>query len=730
MQNPKRSLIILLVTFSLVALYFVLGSELMLKADASGGVFTSTKHGGGTVDGEPHVGVDRSVNPDHFPYYNSNEAGAGKYESGECSHCHEPHASFGASSEVPPLKEPLPTGGPTAYILMQDTYNSATEGENSNLCWYCHEEINWDPFYGGGIGRWKFYQGKDLYNLSGHANASVDFAWPGAGVATDLFPRRDRSGYAAANDESCVNCHTPHGIGGTGIDIGAQTTTNYTASAAEPGSNVVQRQLIAREEALCLRCHDSDGPAAADIHTDINNRVNSTTGSSSIASGHAVRSYFQKHNLFNEDDFNRVSGWNSADWHVECTDCHNPHRATKGPADATKAYSFQRSGDIPSYNTNRGGGDTTAGQVEISDANLGVWGLTVNAASLSDGTPYSTSYDGPTDEPTYVYELCLKCHSVWGGALDNTSPSTTRSVANTPVTTPFTDVGAEFDPDNCNSGNGAIHPLFAKGCNQPPTGANSAWTGAGRRADIPTVDEFSQNFVPPWTKDSFVTCVDCHRGNAAGPYGPHGSTRPFILATLDTSITYDICTDGGPGACTGTATVDYSTYYPAGGKAGEELSGKDPNNLCLNCHRVDIYGFFSQADDPGYHAFSRHSHPADAGLSGGGGGGQAFQTTQPRGIVCLLCHGGRILGGIHGLDTSVARGQNSEGAPAGANAGLRFIYGTKWRGYDKATTAVNGVCYRGADAVPSSPNGTGGTFAVCTQHGDDSASSGTANYDY
>lgn len=716
MRNPKRFLIILIATFALVALYLVSGSNIVPKADATGGAFTDTKHGGGTVDGEIHAGVDRSVNPENFPYYNSDEAGAGKYQSGECSHCHEPHSSFGGEGT-----DPLPTGGPTDYILMESSYNSAVEGENSNLCWYCHEEINWDPFFGGGIGRWKFYQGQSLFELSGHATASTSFAWPGTGGG-EVFPRRDRSGYAAANDESCVNCHTPHGVGGTGVDTGAQTTANYTANASDPGTTLIPRQLIAREEALCLRCHDADGPAGADIHTEINKRVNSTTGDNALASGHAVRSYFQKHNLNSEDDFSRVPGWNSANWHVECTDCHNPHRATKGPNDAAKAYSFQRS--TAAFNTNRGA-SITGGQVEISDANLGVWGITVTD---SDSTPYSVTYGAIKDEPDYVYELCLKCHSAWGGALNNIAPSTTRDAVNqgTPVDTPFTDVGIEFDPDNCLSGNGAIHPVFAKGCNQPTAGLNSAWSAAGRRDGS---DDLSQTFVPPWTFDSYVTCIDCHRGgpdDTVDAIGPHGSTRPFILATLDTDISFTYCTDAGPGACATTATVDYATYNPS-----NALASSDPNNFCLNCHRADVYGFSGQGNGnyPPRRTLSRVNHPADGASGGGSGKGQSFNDVTARGIVCLLCHGGRLLGGIHGMDTSVARGQNSEGAPEGTDAGLRFLYGAKWRGYTKATTGTAGTCFRGLATTPSSPNG-GAAFDTCTNHAGNSGNAGFANYDY
>src|SRR3990170_7994985 len=110
-------------------------------AIATGGSFPYTKHGGGTTDGvAPYdfgngPGVDRAVNPDYGTYYNNLNTEAGKYKGGECTQCHEPHASFGGS-EAPPS-----TGGdagPDPYLALRE-YGTSTN--YANLCWYCHENM-------------------------------------------------------------------------------------------------------------------------------------------------------------------------------------------------------------------------------------------------------------------------------------------------------------------------------------------------------------------------------------------------------------------------------------------------------------------------------------------------------------------------------------------------------------------------------------------------------------
>lgn len=732
-------------------LYFGINLKTIPDAFATGGAFPSTKHGGGTVDGIKFTGINRATGGDVASYFGDNPE-AGDYQPGECAHCHEPHASFGGN-EPPPNSilynsemSSTEAAGPDPYLLFGAFDSGAAQGTYSKLCWYCHEKMSLGiPPNPPGYGYWGFYQGKTKYQASSHST-SINFKYPGiqtgdTAAGTEPWPRRSRTGLSTGNIGSCLNCHTPHGISGSANypnDAVAPNTTNPSYGVSSTATGLIPRQLIAWEEALCLRCHDSDGTTGAgtapNIKIQIDNRVTDTIPASSLASGHAVRKYFNLHNLANESTAaKRVSGWNaSPNWHVECTDCHNPHLVSKGPREAAKTYVFQASGKLATYNTNRtsAGVDTTSGPILIANANKGMWGVSMtNAAGAYNVTP-------TVIEPvTYMYELCLKCHSTFGfGASPPNAPSTTRLATpnnGTPLNAPFTDVSKEFDSDNCGA-NGAIHPVFAQGCNQPVNTAYTVgWTGAGRRDGTgnPTITGGLSNiFVPPWDKQSYITCVDCHADSVGSstPRGPHGSSQQFILRKLDTSITYDYCTVASPG-CT-PATVDYNTYTDGGTKV---LKTEDPNNFCLNCHRADVYGFQGQGVYPPYNALSRLKHPVDGAPSGSGGAGQSFKgaSTPPRGIVCMRCHGGRIIGGIHGINTTNALGQlPAEGAPWGTDAGLRFLYGETWRGYTKATTVVNGTCFRTKSTLYN-----GVEFNTCGQHADSSAagaSTGLANYDY
>src|SRR3972149_6708562 len=64
-----------------------------------------------------------------------------------------------------------------------------TSANYATLCWYCHENINYNPSLGGGAGYWGFYHGKAVYEDSSHYKSSV-FSWPGTtGHPTTILPR-------------------------------------------------------------------------------------------------------------------------------------------------------------------------------------------------------------------------------------------------------------------------------------------------------------------------------------------------------------------------------------------------------------------------------------------------------------------------------------------------------------------------------------------------------------
>jgi predicted CXXCH cytochrome family protein len=555
MHIRTRYKILFGVTIVLAALYLVTDFKSVPDADATGGAFTSTKHGGADVDSEPNDGVDRSVHPDVGAFY-YDDSEAGEYKPGECNHCHEPHASFGGIE--PP------------YLLFRDNDN--------DLCWYCHENINFDPIFGGGVGRWRFYQGETIFTASSHG-LSTSFTWPGDDglVSPSTIWPRDRV-RPNADRYKCINCHTPHGIlGASGnvydSDAVPASVQSDTAKPAIETAYLIPRQAIAWEEALCLNCHDSGGPALQGgsqfTTTNVKEQLTKTYN-------HPVTDTTKSgiHNLKDED--NPSTGWFSSNVHSECTDCHNPHVAG-GYGSTSTTFPFgivhQPSGTT-TWNTNRG---TRTQPVLVGPVNEGAWGIDVTESSGSIGSRIDALSATFGDK---LYNLCLKCHSSFGMTANSVASSSASDLATDEGFAEWTSLNEnrylQDLEDNFKTSNTGYHPVFGQGKNLPSTGANSNWSGAGRRDDIKNEFTLSQTFVPPWRHTDTVTCVDCHEDEASTvgsgspsystPRGPHGSSRYFILRELDCNITYDICDDAG---CTTTSTIDYSTYLPTGGNASE-----------------------------------------------------------------------------------------------------------------------------------------------------------------
>jgi hypothetical protein len=153
----------------------------------------------------------------------------------------------------------------------------------------------------------------------------------------------------------------------------------------------------------------------------------------------------------------------------------------------------------------------------------------------------------------------------------------------------------------------------------------------------PNLGTFSQTFVSPWGPGSTVTCSDCHASDTSGdPAGTHGSANKWILRGNETG--------------TGDAAV-----------------------FCFNCHKYDVY------DENGTsQTLSRVSHPIN---------GQHIVPPQ-NGIYCMNCHGGAVLGGMHGTSAGV-------GPDGGVDElGYRFLNGASITGITHGTTSKNsGGCW-------------------------------------
>lgn len=147
-------------------------------------------------------------------------------------------------------------------------------------------------------------------------------AWSGAGI--DPWPHTE---YSTVAENACRNCHMPHEAGNP------ERLLNYLA-----------------EEDNCLVCHNGN-VAATDIEGDLIKMY-----------GHTVQDFTGDHDA--REDFESL-----VTAHVECVDCHNPHRTNADPGNAPV----------------------------VSGSELGVSGISSSGVAIA--------------ESNFQYEICYKCHA-------------------------------------------------------------------------------------------------------------------------------------------------------------------------------------------------------------------------------------------------------------------------------------------------------------------------------
>jgi predicted CXXCH cytochrome family protein len=205
---------------------------------------------------------------------------------------------------------------------------------DNELCYSCHREEN--P---SGI-----FPGQRVYQASTH-EIDPRFIWPGP-----IPPPRqglDESG-------KCLNCHAPHG--------------------KQDRDGLIPSLLLAREETLCLSCHDGD-PAVRNIAADLRKPFS-----------HVVMQYSGRHGADENGDPDRYS-YVGNNRHVECSDCHNGHAL-------------------------RGDGAPPLAPV-ASNRNARVGRLRVINSGPGTVPTYEYLPAADTGSPTREYEICFKCHSSW-----------------------------------------------------------------------------------------------------------------------------------------------------------------------------------------------------------------------------------------------------------------------------------------------------------------------------
>jgi predicted CXXCH cytochrome family protein len=308
-------------------------------------------------------------------------------------------------------------------------------------------------------------------------------------------PLDPHNSYTAATDK-CAACHRSH------------TSVGMVLRGAWPEQN------------LCFSCHTSAGSG-----TNVQPAFTTYTNTTTRVFMHDVGST----NGVHRNSESTGAGFGGVNRHVECEDCHNPHRAARGAssAPAVQAEITGATGVSPAYST----GITPTGYTWLPQA-------------------------------SYEYQVCFKCHSGFttlptyqpdGWRLDS-STGTGTYVANglTKLTSADAqqvldsrDMAKEFSPNN-----GSFHPVMAVGKN---TGIDAA------------------ALVTGWSASSYTLCTDCHSNAtpATGQSGPHGSPLLHLLS----------------GASLTQTANNYWTVLPSGNVKNPPMSGE----ICFKCHKQNVY---------------------------------------------------------------------------------------------------------------------------------------------
>jgi predicted CXXCH cytochrome family protein len=370
------------------------------------------------------------------------------------------------------------------------------------------------------------------------------------------FADAGHAGASAADGRAlCENCHDPHAS-----DFPRLTawTKPSAASGLDAGTRENTSTSLSREEHLCYRCHGNgtEGDRAAGAK-DVATKM-------ALTYAHPADDYVGRH-----ADTETASSLSTR--HAECPDCHDPHAAREVGGTATQDSK-----------------ESTAG-----GALYGVYGAAVTYAVQNWGAPSSFAAKriggDTTDFEAYV---CFKCHST------NTAQPSTQI-----------DVARGFNPSNHSSHNvlgqsTSMQSAFTVIPQGQSTSLSVTWA-------LPAASLFLKS---GWTRDSKMTCSDCHTNDqtsATQAKGPHGSSAEWLIdpdysRDFSTVGLYDtgvgMAYDNGSGFSEATDVICakcHDLYHPGQGDGGWSNEPHSRNGhmidssretLCVDCHVAIPHG--------------------------------------------------------------------------------------------------------------------------------------------
>ena len=572
----------------------------------------------GTVFGARHQGENYKPT---LPLETTGTNSAGQVQ---CTTCHDPHireTSLTAERNIKFLRS-------NRFQKAQPT--SAYSATNDILCLSCHDK----GMQGVGGNSWAY---------SAHANSQVATqTYKTAAADTREFPSTTSG--AATNikvwEAACLNCHDTHTVQGArrllreGTDAAPGTALylgGYKAGGGaaleetcyqchtDTASSILNSATanppdVKKDFALSyrMRIRSVDQPAGGtethDVGGNFNDTFNDCTGTANKCGADLIESRTQ------------LGNGNANNRHVECSDCHNPHRVVKFQLFSGASGNITGTPDGSAAHKHTDASGYTHTNV-ASGALRGSWGVEPTYASNSfhsrpsnyavrrgdPGTDYVANNSTP-DTKTYVtreYQVCLKCHSSFGYGTTppNLDVNNTKGLtpSGTNALTQYTDQAKEFQAPSSHADDSDVLSLGNDGgaVDANANGKNHrSWhpvmAATGRTATKRSITATSA-FKLPWSNavgTQTMYCSDCHGSstaagtaipNTGNAWGPHGSGNPYILKGV-----------WGAGMNTGTT-----------------------NLLCLKCHNPT----------------------SSSGFSGGGRGNlHSYHIEKIGKINCVWCH--------------------------------------------------------------------------------------------
>lgn len=490
----------------------------------------------------------------------------------QCPTCHDPHGTNYPKFLRMPIRQ---------------TVESAEEGPDAIMCLNCHTKKDYTAMLFDWIG-------------SAHQQSIV---------ANETYKVGNYLGKSGAVwEDACLACHDTHTVeGGRRLLREATDDINEPKQGGNPAS-----------EETCYLCHtnmldsvlDPVDNEVADIETEFGETyhmpITTLEQADTLTEAHDIKNAdMEEITTESYTQFLGVPNLSVDTRHVECTDCHNPHREIKNS-------SFD-GGGVSTQGTHEHNVDNQPHSNLASGVLRGSWGVEPDYTFASwDTWPLSIIYNkrGTPDGTAPVdkeYQVCLKCHSSY--AYGETPPIPGSTGGNTTIGTndlnQYTDQAKEFNPANA-----GYHPVIAttgrtivnRGITNSPflypwNGTNGAWVG-----------------------NQTMYCSDCHGKDTAGqgvndptPWGPHGSANPFILLGY-----WDF----------NTGTVN--------------STGGISEDLCFKCHNPDVYSYQGTAAGGGASGFSdgiANLHISSDGVSRDLHIDNIDRVNGMR-INCMTCHSG------------------------------------------------------------------------------------------